>query len=756
MNAEVLAPAGDFETALGAFAAGADAVYCGLSEFSARAFAKNFSVEELSSLISYAHSPARGKRRRVYVTFNTLVDESSIPAALESLSDLAQIKPDAIIVQDLGVASLCRKYFPSLELHASTQLVAHNLEGVLQLKEMGFRRVVLARELSLAEIRTIAKCCGALKISDDSRPELELECFVHGALCYSISGLCLFGAMEDDRSGNRGRCPYCCRRQFGTTRPFSMKDLRLDDGVLGLVDVGVTSLKIEGRMKSPLYVSAVTKYYCQLLEGKEPTVTAEDIETVFSRRTTKLYFDGFPSRECVLDPDTVGHVGAKVGVVKKITKDRDGRSWLRIHTTRALEKHDGLQFDIMTDEGRRAGFGIGEMRLAISRRSVFEVASGDDVEIEIPRHLSSLPLAGGGVYCSMSNAVKRMFPTVTCRESDCAGTTAMDVKVVFRNDEISACTTSPFETFVSLPCSLSKATNASSSYASAQKSFSRLGGTRYFLREFSLDDGGGLFAPASILNALRRALVLQLEKEEERVREESVKEALRHISSLSFSSREKALSVVKLNAGERVVEGDWDEVVFQIGCDTPFDAGFLSRLKEDARSAKIRLALPVYTPESDFSRLRVQLKRFIRSSFLSWECSSLATLRLLKSCGIDDITADWPLYAFNSSSLETLSSMGVSRFVTSPENSFENLNAFSRMPFHIEFLERQSTPLFISLTRPCDEELSGYKVFRRDGLYITTRSLPRVFKVPEGVSRRVDYSWDENVGKSIILEGGRP
>ena len=94
--------------------------------------------------------------------------------------------------------------------------------------------------------------------------------------------------------------------------------------------------------------------------------------------------------------------------------------------------------------------------------------------------------------------------------------------------------------------------------------------------------------------------------------------------------------------------------------------------------------------------------------------------------------------------------------MTSPENSFETLNAFSRMPFHIEFLERQSTPLFISLTRPCDEELSGYKVFRRDGLYITTRSLPRVFKVPEGVSRRVDYSWDENVGESIILEGGRP
>ena len=183
MKAEVLAPAGDFETALSAFAAGADAVYCGLGDFSARAFAKNFSVDELSSLISYAHSPSRGWRRRVYVTFNTLIDEADIPAALESLSTLSQLQPDGVIVQDLGVASLCRKFFPSLELHASTQLVAHNLEGVLQLKEMGFRRVVLARELSLAEIRTIAERCGALKIAADSRPEMELECFIHGALC---------------------------------------------------------------------------------------------------------------------------------------------------------------------------------------------------------------------------------------------------------------------------------------------------------------------------------------------------------------------------------------------------------------------------------------------------------------------------------------------------------------------------------------------------------------------------------------------
>ena len=347
---ELLAPAGDFATALAAFAAGADAVYCGLSQFSARAFAKNLSPDELKGLVAYAR--AQNPPRRVYVTFNTLLDERQLEAAVDALSLLAEIAPDALIVQDLGVARLCRRHFPSLELHASTQLVAHNLEGVLALKELGFRRVVLARELSLEEISQIARRCGALKIAPDGRPETELECFIHGALCYSISGLCLFGAMEKGRSGNRGTCPYCCRLPYSQgsgakTFPFSMRDLRLGEDALRLAEAGVASLKIEGRMKSETYVASVTRYYRQILdreegkgkreEGRGGGVSLEDLETVFSRRTTKLYFDGAPS-DPVLDPTSLGHLGAEIGVVKRVTRDPDGSRWLRFHTSRALEK----------------------------------------------------------------------------------------------------------------------------------------------------------------------------------------------------------------------------------------------------------------------------------------------------------------------------------------------------------------------------------------------------------------------------------
>ena len=258
MDCELLAPAGDFETALAAFDAGADAVYCGLSDFSARAFATNFSIEHLKELIRYAHAvgdtDSRPSARRVYVTFNTVIDETNFEEAIDRLSRLEQAGPDAIIVQDLGVARICRKFFPGLTLHASTQLVAHNLEGVMALKEIGFTRVVLARELSFEEIRQIKQRCG----------DVELEVFIHGALCYSISGLCLYGAMEKGRSGNRGKCPYCCRQELkceveersgrnsalqlsNSTHhyPFSMKDLRLGEDVKSLAEIGVASLKIE-------------------------------------------------------------------------------------------------------------------------------------------------------------------------------------------------------------------------------------------------------------------------------------------------------------------------------------------------------------------------------------------------------------------------------------------------------------------------------------------------------------------------------
>jgi len=736
-KSELLAPAGDFQTALSAFAAGADAVYCGLADFSARAFAQNFSDEELKLLVRYAHAGAgdRSVPRKVYVTFNTLIDEANLDEVIERLSRLEAIGPDALIVQDLGVARIVRKHFPSLQLHASTQLVAHNLEGVLALREIGFTRAVLARELSYAEIESIAKRCG----------EMELEVFIHGALCYSISGLCLYGAMEKGRSGNRGKCPYCCRQTVKDEKaayPFSMKDLRLGADVKKLVDLGIASLKIEGRMKSPLYVASVTKWYRQILDGDRGTVRECDLETVFSRRTTELRFDGGATSP--IDSESLGHRGTPVGTVKKVTKDREGRSWLRFHTLRALEKHDGLQFDSLTDEGRHFGFGIGEMREAISRRNVFEVAAGADVEILLPeRHFVR---SGDTVYCSMSNAVKRMFPMPSFREGDYPGDRALEVEVTISASRVTA---SAAGVEVSVEGKFEPARDSSKTAAAVERAFSKLGGSDYRLGKLKVTDADGLFVPASVLNDLRRYLVERLDDESERERLAKVERAKDDCREIMESNAEPAASdcnlpkrVIKLREGQPVPQGSWDEIILSsLQLQLPTSP---SPTPTPAPTPTLRLSLPVWNGELQFSRLRSRVKSLVREGFVRWECSDLATLRLLRQLGVTDITADWSLYAFNSAALAELTRLGVKRFVASPENNFENLQYLAESGYAVEFLKQQTTPLFISLHRPASGigDVGEVSVYERDGLFITAKRQAREFKVPEGAAERIDLSWD--------------
>ena len=735
MSSELLSPAGNFDCALAAFDAGADAVYCSLAEFSARAFADNFSLVELKDLIRVADK--RGKK--VYVAFNTLIDESDFPRAVESLAAIAELKPSALIVQDLGVARICREYFPSLELHASTQLVAHNLEGVLALGELGFKRVVLARELSLQEIVSIARRCG----------DIELECFIHGALCYSVSGLCLYSAMEKNRSGNRGKCAYCCRLPAAGKEdvfPFSMRDLRLGEDARKLVDASVSSLKIEGRMKSHLYVAAVTAYYRAILDGdfSKAQSALADLESVFSRRTTSLYFNGANSE--VIDPVSLGHFGTYVGRVKRITKDRRGREFLRFHTFRALECHDGLQIP-RPGGGKPIGFGISEMRLAISRKPVFEVPADCDVEILLPedeetvRDLRRAVAAGADIYCSMSNAVKRKFPVPSFRASDYPGLEKLDVTVAIAPGKISAVALSDgLEANVEIEGSFGAAKNPAKTYDAVEKAFSKLGDSDFHLGKLSLVDPDRLFAPASILNDLRRDLLEELERLRSQGRIEWTQNALADADEdLPQISRSGVSRVLKIRLGQKMPQRKWDEVVVLV--DGASDPDEVERLYASAES--IRLALPVYTPEHDMPALRLAVKRFIRLGYVKWEAASLAAVRLLKALGIDDITGDWSLYAYNLSALKEWTRLGIKRFTASPESSRDNLRFLAESGFDVEFLLQQSTPLFISLTPPAvlppqDGELVS---FEANGLWITTKRLPRLFDAVEGAPERIDLSW---------------
>ncbi|MBQ7119398.1 MAG: U32 family peptidase [Oscillospiraceae bacterium] len=275
-RAEILSPAGSFDALRAAVANGADAVYLGYGEFNARRLAKNFNDKDLRSACEFCHK--RGVK--VYVTVNTLARDREMARVEEVCREINRAGADAVIVADLGIARLFREVAPHLPLHASTQMTVHNLDGVKQLADLGFTRVVLARELSREEICEIAK-----------ESPIELEVFVHGALCMCWSGQCEMSAVIGQRSGNRGLCAQPCRLQYKLGEmgqdiyPLSLKDLCLADYITELSEMGIASLKIEGRMKRPEYVAVVTGIYSKILrEGRVATDREKrTLSDIFSR-----------------------------------------------------------------------------------------------------------------------------------------------------------------------------------------------------------------------------------------------------------------------------------------------------------------------------------------------------------------------------------------------------------------------------------------------------------------------------------------
>ena len=282
---ELLAPAGSMEALRAAVCNGADAVYLGADTFNARMNARNFSAADLQEAVVYCH--VRGVK--VHLTLNTLVLDREMPRAAELIRLAASCGVDAFIVQDLGVVSLCRQLAPDVPIHASTQMSIHSLEGVMEAAALGCSRVVLARELPAEEIAHICK-----------KSPVEIEVFVHGALCMCYSGQCYLSSVIGRRSGNRGQCAQPCRLPYGygrfesTRYPLSLKDNCLAGELDELRRMGVASIKIEGRMKRPEYVAIVTRAYRTVLNGGKLTPSdLQELETAFSRQGfTDGYFRG--------------------------------------------------------------------------------------------------------------------------------------------------------------------------------------------------------------------------------------------------------------------------------------------------------------------------------------------------------------------------------------------------------------------------------------------------------------------------------
>jgi putative protease len=702
-----------------------------LKKFSARAEAENFTLDEVSEITAYAHQLT--PRRRVFVTINTLIRQDELAELVEAVAALADIAVDALIIQDLGVYHLVRQHFPTLELHASTQLSVHNRAGAQALHRLGFHRVVLARELTFEEVRDIT-----------GTADIETEVFIHGALCYAYSGLCLFSSQTLGRSGNRGKCAYSCRDSFDVTGapdtlrdgssvrrdpargfPFSMKDLALPDHVPALRAAGVSCFKIEGRKKSPLYVATTTDYYRKLIDGTlsadDRPVHEADMQTVFSRPWTRLFVQSHKDKE-VADRDTVGHRGTLVGKVEAV--ERFGpEERLRFRTRRALERHDGLQIDLPV-LGKPFGFPVDQLWLVPrhkkeKRQDVFRADAGALVEVGLPRDRPEIPI-GAPVYCSSSQKVKQKYRHQRPKAGAFGIRREMGIDAVLTRDaltvtgrvvprhageiEVTATRT--------LPGPFEPARDGAAMATAVRATFAKLGASSLAPGRLQWRNDDQCFVPVSRLNPLRRELVAELEGKLREALATRVGNTRTLVCPAESSVREtraafrwsiKVDRIGFLDAFASDDLADIDEIIVDITRDHPTILHEnLDRLVQRVGREHIRLALPALTRFWEEKNLRHKIEHLRAAGWSKWEAANLSAWSYL---GIDalhpdpgiDLATDWSVYVLNRLAARQLLAMGVRRFALSPEDGLGNmrslLNVFAEQATVIVY---QDTPLFLA------------------------------------------------------------
>lgn len=488
---ELLAPAGNMESLVAAISAGADAIYISGKKYGARAFAANFSDEEIKEAIKYAHL----YDVKIYVTVNTIIYESEMDDFINYVSFLHENGVDAIIIQDLGAMDLVRNLFPNLEIHASTQMNIHSLESVKLLEKLHIRRAVLAREMSIDEIKYI---------KDNSN--IELEVFVQGALCISYSGQCLMSSLIGGRSGNRGTCAQCCRQRYDLIKDnkvkikdkyiLSTKDLMTLNSIDKLIDIGVDSLKIEGRMKRKEYVYLAVSLYRKAIDSYLKTGKIDindndikELKKIFNRKFTKGFlFNELNSN--FTNMDKPNHQGIEIG---KVVKIKDNSFYIKL--TDDLNINDGIR---ILDED--IGFTVTNM--FINEKQIRNAKAGDIVKLK------------GKV-----NSYSKIFKTTDYEQINLIDNLIKNSKRLPINMSLIAHINNPlklvikykdYEVEVKSDYIVNEALKMANNKDDLIKRLSKLNDTVYISTNISIDMDNNIFIPVGILNDLRRCAVNKL------------------------------------------------------------------------------------------------------------------------------------------------------------------------------------------------------------------------------------------------------
>lgn len=673
---ELLSPVGNFECLKAAVQNGADSVYFGGDIFSARAFAKNFSTRELKNVISYAK--LRGVKTNL--TLNTLIKNNEFSDALELAKSAYENGIDAIIVQDLGLAMKLIHTYPDLPIHGSTQMTVHNLNGALELQELGFKRVVLSRELSANEIAYICK-----------NSDIEIECFIHGALCISYSGQCLFSSIIGGRSGNRGKCAGPCRLPFELLEDgkninsgylLSTRDLCGLDYLPFLIEAGVTCFKIEGRMKSPEYVATVTRIYRKYIDlacsGNEYIVDEKDrkeLLQMFNRGMSSAgHLSNEPNTKLVFK-EKPNNMGLFLGIVQKYNPKK-GLITLKLNEpisigdTISLEKETGSYTvsELMKNEHNITQTEIGQI-VTIGRMKG-KISSGDKIF-----KLSSKSL---NQQAQESYEKENKKIPLNCKVT------------IQRNKPISINVSSnssiPVYKNLNVNCLLDfapvDAKNKPLNKDTVIQQISKTASTPYIFENISVLLDDNVFLPKlSILNELRRVALSEVERYVlKKISRVSPKIELLNNKQSNYlfenSSINKDTSISLLL---NVIHKDWNYSAIK-GVSNVYiplkyftNKSYETILKTLSKKFHIYIYMPTIVKGNYknlfYSNAKSAIEKYNVSGFV---ISNICNIKLLNTLFKDikkdfDIIANYTFNVFNNNSIEELKNLNISRFTISPE-----------------------------------------------------------------------------------------
>lgn len=675
---ELLSPAGDFECLKAAVQNGANCIYFGANLFSARAYANNFDDDELAKAIKYCK--IRGVKTNL--TLNILIKDNELESAFNVAKKAYESGIDAIIVQDLGLAKMLIKNFPDLPIHASTQMSVHNLQGVLELQELGFSRVVLSRELSIEEIEYICE-----------NSNIEIECFIHGALCISYSGQCLFSSMIGGRSGNRGKCAQSCRLPYElienekTTLDkgylLSPRDLCSLDYLPRLINCGVKSLKIEGRMKSPEYVATVTRIYrkyINLAKSNKPYKINEqdrkDLMQVFNRGNFSSGHLNPHANKNLIFSEKPNNMGLFLGHVAKYNPSKglitlNLNEPIEIGDTIALEKETGT-------------YTISEL---MTKNTNIKTANPNDF-VTIGRMKGNIKV-GDKIYKMSSKQLTTL--AYSSFEND------IQTKKIPLNCEIKIVKNSPISIHVSSACDLeiyrkldiyceidAIPTDSIKHPLEKEKVISQItktNNTPYYFKNVKIKLDENTFLPnIKALNELRRTALTLVEDFAKSKIQRATNKEFENMNYYNKTNQEKSISLLlnKINLNENYTSLQGINNIY-----IPLKFFTQKKYEQIINDLSNKFNLYIYLPTIIKSNYRNLLAANIEKTINTYNIkgfilSNISNFKFLKDFNTEnfEFIANYTFNIFNQRTLAELDKLGINKFTISPELDKSTIDKF--------------------------------------------------------------------------------